>query len=1224
MAENYVVNYEINVRAQQGIESIRKFQEATMKLDECGRKLLAFQKKIESVSAKFSQMAKKAPVFDISTSKANKKLDSVIVKLEKIHRLAKKVAVLNVSATSRAGGKGGRSPSSTPAAVPVGKKSSSKKNIIPKNIGYRNFGPTMIDSSGIGAFDMLKGMGVAYGLSGIGALMGGALRESTEYDNIMQTTKNILSTHDKLPDFERRFKEMAQTVRNVGVETKFTAPQVADASRFLAMAGFNLNDINQSIRPIADIALVGDTDLGETADVVTNIMTGYNIPANKLRKAADIMTMSFTKTNTTLMDIAEAYKYSASLLSVAGISFEEATAGLGILGDAGIKSSQAGTTMRTIVANIANPTKKQDAVWKKMGVKRIDGKGDIRPLLSIFQDLHKKNLNVTDFYNLFHKTAAQGAASLTNSVDKWNEVICKNFLSDGLVAKLANEKKNTIQGLWYQLTSAFTENGLKVFEESQGPIRNFLKQTINWLESPEALQTMRDLSKCLLDLIVMLKDFGIRCVKAYNIMSWFIQPWLKFQVIMWPILSFVRAFKALGNFGMYIVSIVMSITKLTGSIKGLVGAIKLIKEAGIISTLKSLFVGAASTARANTTATIAGALGLPTNQPFSIIKGGKGAFTTTGAPVAGGGFKMFVGGATGGLLGGYFGSKIGENVSGELGGILGGLAGTLLGGAGGAALFAALSNPVGWGVLAATAVGSIAYYFKQYHDNIDKCTLANNEFLVSTQAINGINMSEHATMADKYLSIVYNKQMGVNQAIGEHINLMREQLGLMKQAEQDSTDTLSFKESHKKIYDDANAAFGKFASFEEKYAAATSLLYDINGNLDFDMNVYKRENLDGNGKNSTNLEFNGVNFGDIGNEGIYSQIAAARELYSLGRDTGEGSYARSLIDNYHSRILQSSSVEDFDAVIKDLYGFMNSMTYSTGSEHWDMKTIGENTFSKNKKGYHYVEAVRKILDEQFNYSFPKTAEANLLSTFKQILLQSKDGKTISDDLLGKLLVQTGNFIFDEKKYGKFASDDFLKNFGFYDNKWNAGVYEFFNEKTGRKEQINVTADEARRSFLLFHQKIIDLVNQLSPRMQSYFYGFINNPVWQLAQQTDWNKNDNTEDSSDIKYTNGKFYKKVPDGVSKEGYTWQPITDLTSDALNNKFNGGGADQSKYKSHYQSGSAAPKQIIVKIENLMNVKSIDLANSDNVAVIENIKGQLTQALVDVVHDFDNTFHG
>ena len=97
MAENYVVNYDINVRSQAAIQALNSFQQATNKLQQAGKQLTAFQKKIEAVTNKLNQMSRKAPVLDIATSKVNKKLDATIAKLEKIHRLAKKTAALNVT-----------------------------------------------------------------------------------------------------------------------------------------------------------------------------------------------------------------------------------------------------------------------------------------------------------------------------------------------------------------------------------------------------------------------------------------------------------------------------------------------------------------------------------------------------------------------------------------------------------------------------------------------------------------------------------------------------------------------------------------------------------------------------------------------------------------------------------------------------------------------------------------------------------------------------------------------------------------------------------------------------------------------------------------------------------------------------------------------------------------------------------------------------------------------
>ena len=134
MAENYVVNYDINVRSQAAIQALNSFQQATNKLQQAGKQLTAFQKKIEAVTNKLNQMSRKAPVLDIATSKVNKKLDATIAKLEKIHRLAKKTAALNVTtgpapagssrtSGSRSSGTNVARPKPAPAVIPSPKRS---------------------------------------------------------------------------------------------------------------------------------------------------------------------------------------------------------------------------------------------------------------------------------------------------------------------------------------------------------------------------------------------------------------------------------------------------------------------------------------------------------------------------------------------------------------------------------------------------------------------------------------------------------------------------------------------------------------------------------------------------------------------------------------------------------------------------------------------------------------------------------------------------------------------------------------------------------------------------------------------------------------------------------------------------------------------------------------------------------------------------------------------
>lgn len=1213
MAENYVVNYDINVRSQAAIQALNSFQQATNKLQQAGKQLTAFQKKIEAVTNKLNQMSRKAPVLDIATSKVNKKLDATIAKLEKIHRLAKKTAALNVTTGPAAAGgsrtssgrSGGTSaqPKARPTVLPSPKRSLNS---------YQALGHTMIDTGGVGALDFVKGMGIAYGITGLGSLIGTTIQNATEYDNLMATARNILGTHDKnKATFNQRFGQMERIVREVGVQTKFTAPQVADASKFLAMAGFDVEAINKSIAPIADIALVGDTDLGETADVVTNIMTGYGIDPSQVRRAADIMTMTFTKSNTTLLEIAEAYKYSASLLSAGGVSFEEATGAMGILGNAGIKGSQAGTTLRTIMANIVNPTKKQLSNWERIGVSRLDESGKVRPLAEIFQDLKNADLYVDDFYKLFHKTAAQGAVSLAQNVETWNDIIANNFLSDGLVAKLADEKKNTIQGLWYQMTSSFTETGMQVFEEMNSPIRELLTGVTAWLKTDEAKKAMREMATLTMDIVTFLKDFALTILDIYQRFSGFIKVWLVWQVKLSSILIPLRIFKSLFDFGtwigrsiQYIGNLSMQFGMLSKNIQSANAAQRVFGSNALLNVI--------ARSRGYSPAVV---------ERFNKMYPGRGS---VGSYIVGGA------GIAGTIGGAYLGSMLGEEGSNLS--ALGTVVGSIAGGWGGMKLMTVLpkllpllATPAGIIGGLVVAAGAAGYAWYKYQEAIDEATAANVRFLESTSNLNGINYSEHATMADKYLAIVYNRQLDVNGAISAHVELMKEQLGLMQKAEEEANNGTPFSETHKAIFENANKPFGFWNDVDDARNAVMAWAYRPDGTIDSDMNVRVQQNLDSKGNSFSTYHFNNVDFGrGIGQ--VFEQIAASRVLYGLGRNKQEGTELAKTIADFQGRFLKAASIQDFNAVLSQLTAFQKDKIQNIipGSKKWLLSTIGDNSFADNQRGYHYVTAFNKTLGEQFAWHNPHTADANLMATWVKVLRSHDTNKTISDELAKTFLLQSGIDIFNAQRYGEFASDKFLENFGFKDGQWGS-----ITVKMNGKD-VKLTADQARQTFLSFHQKIIDTVNKLHPSIQPYFESYINHPMWSYGDPTKpQTKEGSTVDYNGVKYTfiNGQWVPDnsvmlpMSDADMQKALIAQNGTGTTTTTTTTNSGGGSAD---YKSHYNNNSAAPKQVIVKIENLMNVESVDLSNPDNAAVIADLKGQLTQALVDVVHDFDETYHG
>lgn len=555
--QTYQVNYIVNVDATNAQSAVNSFKRAVASMDKATKPLMDLQRQVRGLMDTMSALNRGRYTVKIDTKPATQKIGKLIRALQMAKSEVQQLNAMGVTlggasskarSTSRTtpvpapvGGSRPRTVTSRPTPTPAPAYTKPRR-VGPTNLGYKLWGPTPLPNNGGMAIDMLKGMGIAYGIAGLGTMVSNIVDQAAEYDNLMKTVENILKSHDTKANFSGRFSSMTSTVRNVGMETKFKVTEVADAAKFLAMAGLDVNAISQSIRPIADIALVGDTELGQTADLVTNIMTAYNIAPARMRNAADIMTNTFTMSNTALTEIAEAYKYAASLLSAGGVPFEEATAAIGVLGDAGIKGSQAGTTLRTIMANVVNPTKKQKAAWDELGVNRYNADGSRKNLLEIFKELNNANLGVDAYYRLFHKTAASGAVALASHVDKWEDVYLENFLAGGLSSHLADEKKNTLKGLWAQLVSIFTDKGVTAFNGVQGQLRGLMTKAISWLKTDQATQAFKSISKSLMEFVDVIITASKWFVKFFDMFGPAIKTWAKFQLMIWPVVKAVTAF----------------------------------------------------------------------------------------------------------------------------------------------------------------------------------------------------------------------------------------------------------------------------------------------------------------------------------------------------------------------------------------------------------------------------------------------------------------------------------------------------------------------------------------------------------------------------------------------------------------------------------------------------------------------------------------------------------
>lgn len=459
--------------------------------------------------------------------------------------------------------------------------------------GYPLTGNTSFGASTPMAVDMAKGAGVMFAVGGAMSAITGAFNEAVEYQNTMRTTQSILQNGTSTYTLDG-FKNMERTVRDVGVKTKFSSSEVADAARFLAMAGYDINAINSSIAPIADLAIIGDTNLGETADKMTNIMTTFQIAPEKMREAANIMATTAMRSNTDLMMLAESAKYGGGVANMYGRNdpnlFADTMALFGVMGNSGIQASSAGTALRMMYMNLFNPNKKQKAMLDMLestyGIKRFDKNGGYRSMSDILIDMAQRipdNRMAEVIGNLFRITAQPGAnaaliSAVGGDINNEQEIIAgfnsvgDKMLNEGLAPLIAlmkanresmsgnisgivsEDKQNTIKGLWAQVTSVFEEGVLKAFENREGDFRNMLKQLADYLGKPETVQMIQNLLDMVVDVAKVMAGFVKVWANIYNAVPGLMKAWIVSQMfitqigtLISPVISLIGAFDRLGG-----------------------------------------------------------------------------------------------------------------------------------------------------------------------------------------------------------------------------------------------------------------------------------------------------------------------------------------------------------------------------------------------------------------------------------------------------------------------------------------------------------------------------------------------------------------------------------------------------------------------------------------------------------------------------------------------------
>ena len=223
-------------------------------------------------------------------------------------------------------------------------------------------------------------LGVTAGVAAIGTA---AVKTASDFDAEMSKVSAISGATGE--DFDA----LRDKAREMGSKTKFSASESAEAMEYMAMAGWKTEDMLEGIEGIMNLAAASGEDLGTTSDIVTDALTAFGLSAQDSGHFADILAAASSNANTNVSMLGESFKYVAPVAGSLGMSAEDTSVALGLMANSGIKASQAGTALRSILTRMAKPTKQSQAALDALGLSLTDEQKNVKDLATLMGDMRE-------------------------------------------------------------------------------------------------------------------------------------------------------------------------------------------------------------------------------------------------------------------------------------------------------------------------------------------------------------------------------------------------------------------------------------------------------------------------------------------------------------------------------------------------------------------------------------------------------------------------------------------------------------------------------------------------------------------------------------------------------------------------------------------------------------------------------------------------------------------
>lgn len=319
--------------------------------------------------------------------------------------------------------------------------------------------------------DILKGS-----MTAIAGLGGAAIKIGSDFESGMSKVAAISGASGQ------ELEKLTEKAKEMGSTTKFSATESAAAFEYMAMAGWKTEDMLNGIEGIMSLAAASGEDLATTSDIVTDALTAFGMKASDAGHFSDVLAQASSNANTNVGMMGETFKYVAPVAGALGYTAEDTALAIGLMANAGIKGSSAGTALRSMMSRLTKPTKEVQSAMNRLGISLTDDNGKMKSLNEVMTDLRNgfNGLSEAEAAELASSLAGQEAMSgllaiVNASDDDFKKLERSIYNCDGAATRMAETMSDNLQGQITILKSGVEGLAISLYENMQAPCMEIVK-----------------------------------------------------------------------------------------------------------------------------------------------------------------------------------------------------------------------------------------------------------------------------------------------------------------------------------------------------------------------------------------------------------------------------------------------------------------------------------------------------------------------------------------------------------------------------------------------------------------------------------------------------------------------------------------------------------------------------------------------------------------------------